>query len=297
MSLTIFVAVDVADGKVVRLVRGEMGERTVYGDDAAEVAARWEDAGAEWIHAVDLDGAMAGHPVNREPLARLVRRVGIPVQVSGGVRSLEAIEEWLSIGAARVCLGTRALEEGFLAEALSRFGDRIVPAVDARGGIVRVAGWREGAGEPATDAARRIGPSGAARMMFTDIERDGTLSGPNVQATEEVLAAAGIPLIASGGVSGEADVARLAALAPLGLEGMIIGKALYSGALTLDRALAAAGSAPASGGGPAGPERSEVVPAMSDAAGTARRAGARRGYIEDRGRRLGSPSGGEAGRH
>jgi phosphoribosylformimino-5-aminoimidazole carboxamide ribotide isomerase len=248
LSLTLLVAVDVADGKVVRLVRGEMGVRTVYGDDPAEVAARWEGGGAEWIHAVDLDGAMAGHPVNREALARLVRRVGVPVQVSGGVRTLDAIEEWLSVGAARVCLGTRALDETFLTEALSRFGDRIVPAVDARGGIVRVAGWRERSGEPAAEAGRRIGRAGAARMMFTDIERDGTLTGPNIEATEEVLAAAGIPLIASGGVSGEADIARLATLAPRGLEGVIVGKALYAGALSLDRALAAAASVPASDG-------------------------------------------------
>lgn len=243
MPITVLVAVDVSEGRVVRLTRGEPGERTVYGEDPVATALAWQEQGAEWLHVVDLDAAIHGDPGNRRVIERLLEEVRIPAEVSGGIRTLEQIDVWLDCGAARVCVGTRALDSVFLAEAVARFGEAVVPAVDARAGRVRVAGWREDSGETVVEVAERMADAGASRIMFTDIERDGTLLGPNLQAIEEVLGAAGLPVIASGGVSGEGDVRALARLAPRGLEGVIVGKALYGGTLTLDRARAAAAGA------------------------------------------------------
>lgn len=241
MPFTVFVAVDLAGGRVVRLVRGDMADATVYGDDPVEVALGWEAAGAGWLHVVDLDGATAGEPRNAPAVRRILGAVRVPVQVSGGVRSVAAAETWLDAGARRVVAGTRALDPAFLAEAVPRLGDALVAAVDAREGRVRVSGWTRASDLSPVEAARRLAEAGVARLLFTDIGRDGTLAGPNVTATAEVLEAAGVPVIASGGVGSEEDVRALAALAPRGLEGVVVGKALYSGALTLDRALAAAG--------------------------------------------------------
>lgn len=240
-SPVILVAVDIAGGRVVRLTRGDAGEATVYRDDPVAAAVEWERQGAGWLHVVDLDAAIEGEPRNEQIIEKILAAVGIPVQVGGGIRTLDAVRVWVERGATRVCLGTKALDREFLRGAVDEFGDRVLPAVDARSGVVRVAGWTRRSGESAVEAASRVSESGAARLMFTDIERDGTLLGPNIAAIEEVLEAAGIPVIASGGVASEEDVGMLAKLAPEGLEGIVIGKALYEGKLSVDGARRAAG--------------------------------------------------------
>lgn len=237
-GLEVYVAIDVAGGKVVRLLRGDPEHTTVYRDDPVETAAGWEAQGAEWLHVVDLDGAIAGRP--QDSIGKILEAVTIPVQVSGGVRSVEAIDGWLTKGAARVVIGTKALDGKFLSRALAEFGPRIVAAVDAKGGLLRVSGWQEEIEERAVDVAKRLADTGVARLMFTDIDRDGTLSGPNFEAIEELLDVVDVPVIAGGGVATEADVARLTSLATRGLEGIIIGKALYSGSLALEAAKSAA---------------------------------------------------------
>ncbi len=243
----IFVAIDLSEGRVVRLTRGEMDQATVYGDDPVAVARGWQERGACWLHVVDLDAATKGEAYNAPVVSRILQEVQIPVQVAGGIRSREAIAGWLDRGAARICLGTRALDPDFLAMALGEFGDAILAAVDARSGRVQVAGWRRSSGETTLEVVGRLAEAGVARVLFTDIERDGTLLGPNLQATEEVLGTVQIPVIASGGVGGLEDLAALARLAPMGLEGAVVGKALYSGALSLEEALRVA-AAPATRG-------------------------------------------------
>jgi phosphoribosylformimino-5-aminoimidazole carboxamide ribotide isomerase len=241
MSLSILVAVDIVEDQVVRLTQGELQERTVYGHDPVDTAKDWVSEGAEWLHVIDLDGATRGEQRNSKAIEQILREVEVPVQVGGGIRTLEAIRFWLDAGASRVVVGTKALDREFLGEAVGEFGDRLVAAVDARQGEVRVAGWQEPSGHPLIDTVRRLAGIGVARLMFTDIERDGTLRGPNVEVVEEVVDALEIPVIASGGVSAAHDVRMLAGLASKGLEGIIIGKALYSGALTLKEARQAAG--------------------------------------------------------
>lgn len=241
MTPKIFVAIDIIEDQVVRLTKGEFQERTVYGDDPLETAIEWQALGAEWLHVIDLDGASKGQAVNSQAIEAILSKVAIPVQVGGGVRSIAAIEALVSAGATRVTIGTRSMEPEFLAEAVKEFGERILVAIDSRHGKVQVGGWMQEAGAAAVEAAVRAQDAGVARIMFTDIERDGTLTGPNIEAVQEVCEALEIPVIASGGVATEHDVRRLAKLADRGLEGIIIGKALYSGALTLAEAKAAAG--------------------------------------------------------
>ncbi|HLF69462.1 MAG TPA: 1-(5-phosphoribosyl)-5-[(5-phosphoribosylamino)methylideneamino]imidazole-4-carboxamide isomerase [Actinomycetota bacterium] len=236
----IIVAIDIVEDQVVRLRQGELLERTVYGDDPIETAIRWEAQGATRLHVIDLDGATRGDASNSEAVERIISAVRIPVQVGGGIRSIDSIERWLEKGAARICVGTRSLDPTFLKEAIEVAGDRLIVAIDSRGGEVKVAGWLEGTGTRALDLAKQVESAGVSRIIFTDIERDGTLLGPNVEAIDELLSEVGIPVIASGGVSSDIDVMALAKLHERGLEGIIIGKALYSGALTLEVAQAAA---------------------------------------------------------
>jgi phosphoribosylformimino-5-aminoimidazole carboxamide ribotide isomerase len=245
---TVFVAVDLSRGRVVRLMRGDPEAATIYSEDPVGTALAWQEGGAPWLHVVDLDAAILGGPANSPVIRRILEATDIPVQVAGGIRSLDAVGEWLDAGAARVCVGTRALDGPFLDEALQRWGDRITAAVDARGGMVQVGGWRESSSLTTAQVVGRLAEAGVARILFTDIGRDGTLEGPNMAATEEVLEqAGGMGVIASGGVSGAGDIEVLARLAPLGLEGVVAGRALYSGALTLHDALAAAAGAPVGG--------------------------------------------------
>lgn len=253
---TVFVAIDLSGGRVVRLTRGDPEAATVYGEDPVATARAWQEEGATWLHVVDLDGALTGDPSNAAVIHRIVREVGIPVQVAGGIRSVDAVDRWLEAGAARVCVGTRAVEEGFFAGVQARLGPRfregVVAAVDARGGTVRLAGWQESSSLGTGEVVERLRRAGVARILFTDIGRDGTLRGPNLPAIEAVLDAAGpMGVIASGGVSRLADVEALVPLAGRGLEGVVVGKALYSRALRLGDALAAAGA----GAGLAAPDR------------------------------------------
>lgn len=226
---------------MVRLRKGDPDQKTVYGRDPVAAALAWEERGAEWLHVVDLDGALRGEPLNTKKIEEIVKAVKVPVQVSGGIRSVEALARWLDVGAARVVIGTKAFDSDLLAEMVERFGDQVVAAVDSKSGTVRVGGWKEESQMTPQDAARRLQSAGVQRLLFTDIERDGTLEGPNLDAIAQLLDAVDVPMIVGGGISCEPDVRNLAALAPNGLEAIIIGKALYSGALTLDEAKQAAG--------------------------------------------------------
>lgn len=239
---TVFVAIDIKGGQVVRLLRGDPAAATVYGEDPVATARSWQEQGATYLHVVDLDGAIGGAAPNAAVVGRIVDEIGVPVEVAGGIRSLDAIDAWLSAGAARVCIGTKALDSEFLAAALERFGaNRIVAAVDARDGFVQVAGWQESSALATGEVISRLAGAGVARVLFTDIGRDGTLEGPNLAATKEVLSA-GIGVIASGGVSGIADVEALVALGDPLLEGVVVGRALYAGALSLAATAASAGA-------------------------------------------------------
>jgi phosphoribosylformimino-5-aminoimidazole carboxamide ribotide isomerase len=246
-DLILYPAIDLKGGKCVRLVQGRFDDVTTYSDDPILVAQRWKSEGAQWLHLVDLDGARLGAPDahNRQVVAQIVADTGLPVQFGGGVRSLEAVEALLALGVARVVVGTAAARDPALAKELfARYGERVAVGVDARDGIVAVQGWQEHIGEQAVSYVARMAESGARRFIFTDIARDGMLTGVNLVALAQVAAAApSLPVIASGGVTTVADIVALnelrAANAP-NIEGVIIGKALYAGSVQLSEALARA---------------------------------------------------------
>jgi len=230
-------AVDVADGRAVRLTQGAAGTETSYGDPL-EAALRWQRDGAAWIHLVDLDAAF-GRGENRQLLAAVVRRLDVAVELSGGIRDDVSLEAALGTGAARVNLGTAALENpDWVRSAIARHGDRIAVGLDVRGTTLAARGWTQDGGE-LFEVLARLDADGCARYVVTDVRRDGTLTGPNVDLLRTVCAATDRPVVASGGVSSLDDLRTLAALAPDGVEGAIVGKALYAGAFTLPEALAA----------------------------------------------------------
>lgn len=238
MSFEIIPSIDLLKGQVVRLERGDYMNKTVFSDDPVGVAMDFEAQGATRIHVVDLDGARAGEPGNARDVQGIIKRIAIPVQVAGGIRTIESIEEWLAAGAERVVLGTKAITDAaFLEEALERFGPQIVVAPDTKGGEVRVEGWREGTGEDILDVSRRLVDAGVHRLLVTDISQDGMLEGPNLDLYAEVVDASHVPIIASGGVSSIDDLRALAGLP--GIEGAIVGKALYVDAFELGDALKA----------------------------------------------------------
>jgi phosphoribosylformimino-5-aminoimidazole carboxamide ribotide isomerase len=242
--VTVYPAIDLRGGRCVRLVEGDFARETVYGDDPVEMARRWQAAGARWLHVVDLDGARAGAPVQAAIVARICAAVSIPVQTGGGLRDEAAVRTVLDAGVARAIVGTVAVRDPVLCARLCEtFPGRIAVGIDARDGIARVAGWEEGSQARAADLARTVAAAGAATIVYTDIGRDGTERGPNVEETVAVARAAGIPVIASGGVGNVAHVRAVAARAADGIEGVIVGRALYTGAVTLEDALAAAGAA------------------------------------------------------
>jgi phosphoribosylformimino-5-aminoimidazole carboxamide ribotide isomerase len=236
----ILVAIDMIGGEVVRLRQGDYDEKATYSADPVETALKWERAGAEWLHLVDLDGAYGAGRNNRPVIREIISAVGIPVEIGGGIRTFDEADRWLSNGAERICIGTALMQPEFLSRAPARYGGQLVASVDSRAGMVRTRGWRESSGEPTETVVRNLVAAGVGRIMFTDIERDGMLGGPNVSEVERVLEWAGVPVIAAGGVTTAKDVAGLAGLAFKGLEGIVIGKALYSGKLSLKQALAAA---------------------------------------------------------
>jgi len=237
--MILFPAIDLKGGQAVRLLRGEMGSATVYDADPAARAARFAEAGCRWLHLVDLDGAFAGHSVNGDAVAAILSAVDLPVQLGGGIRDLAGIERWLSAGITRVILGTAAVKNPALVrEACRLFPGRIVVGIDARRGKVAVEGWAETSTLEATDLAGRFADAGVVAVVYTDVDRDGTLEGVNVAATADLARACGLPVIASGGVAGEADLRALLAEEVAGIAGVITGRALYDGRLDLRRALA-----------------------------------------------------------
>jgi phosphoribosylformimino-5-aminoimidazole carboxamide ribotide isomerase len=239
--MEIIPAVDIRGGKCVRLDQGDYARETVFDDDPASVAKRWQDAGATRIHVVDLDGAREGTPRNGEVIRRVLSAVSVRVQVGGGIRDIAAIQQYLDAGAARVALGTAAVkDQATLVNAVSLFRDRILVGVDARDGMVATEGWLETSEIRALDLIQQLSELGVRRIFYTDISRDGMQSGPNFPALHEVVEhAAGLPspvaVIASGGVS---SIEHLRRLEQIGVEGVIIGKALYTGALDLREAIA-----------------------------------------------------------
>src|SRR3954471_16746798 len=240
MTLELLPAVDVADGQAVRLVQGEAGSETSYGDPL-EAALTWQRDGAEWVHLVDLDAAF-GRGDNRGLLAEVVGKLDVAVELSGGIRDDASLHAALATGAARVNLGTAALESpDWVRSAIARFGDRIAVGLDVRGTTLSARGWTQDGGE-LFDVLARLDADGCARYVVTDVRRDGTLTGPNVDLLRDVCAATDRPVVASGGVSSLDDLRALAGLHDVGVEGAVVGKALYAGAFTLEEALEVAGS-------------------------------------------------------
>lgn len=235
-ALVLLPAVDVAYGQAVRLVQGQAGTETSYGDPL-DAALAWQEAGAEWIHLVDLDAAF-GRGENREILAEVTGRVDVQVELSGGIRDDVSLEAALSTGCARVNLGTAALEDPqWCARAIAKYEDRVAVGLDVRGTTLAARGWTQEGGE-LFDVLARLDRDGCARYVVTDVGRDGTMTGPNLDLLRGVCAATGRPVVASGGVSSLEDLRAIAALVPDGVEGAIVGKALYAGAFTLEEALA-----------------------------------------------------------
>ena len=234
--MILYPAIDLKQGEVVRLRRGEMREATVFNRDPADQARRFAGDGAAWLHLVDLDGAFAGTPVNRPAVAAILASVAIPCQLGGGIRDAATIDAWLAAGIARVILGTAALRDPALVRAACRrHPDRIAVGIDARGGKVAVEGWAETSEVAALDLAQRFADAGVAAVIFTDVDRDGLLAGANLAATVELARALPIPVIASGGV---AALDELTALKAAGVAGAIVGRALYDGTIDLRDALA-----------------------------------------------------------
>ena len=229
-------AIDLKDGQCVRLLRGDMEAATVFGDDPAAQALKFQDAGCEWLHLVDLNGAFAGAPVNASAVEAILKSVRVPVQLGGGIRDLATIEMWLSKGLARVILGTVAVEvPGIVRQAARAFPGQVAVGIDARKGFVATKGWATQTEVQATDLARSFEDAGVAAIIYTDIDRDGAMQGPNIGATEALARAVSIPVIASGGVSTLAD---LIALRDTGvIAGAISGRALYDGTIDLQTAL------------------------------------------------------------
>lgn len=235
--MILYPAIDLKDGNCVRLLRGEMEAATVFGTDPAAQARAFQDAGAEWLHLVDLNGAFAGRPVNAAAVEAILAAIDIPAQLGGGIRDMATIEGWLEKGLSRVILGTVAVENPDLVrQAAARFPGRIAVGIDARAGRVATRGWATETEVTATDLARRFEDAGVAAIIYTDIDRDGAMQGPNIAATEALARAVGIPVIASGGVSSLDDLRALAETRVIA--GAISGRALYDGAIDLAEALA-----------------------------------------------------------
>jgi phosphoribosylformimino-5-aminoimidazole carboxamide ribotide isomerase len=235
--MILYPAIDLKDGNCVRLLRGEMEAATVFGTDPAAQARAFQDAGAEWLHLVDLNGAFAGRPVNAAAVEAILAAIDIPAQLGGGIRDMATIESWLSKGLSRVILGTVAVEDPDLVrQAATAFPGQIAVGIDARGGRVATRGWATETGVMATDLARQFEDAGVAAIIYTDIDRDGAMGGPNIAATEALARAVNIPVIASGGVSSLDDLRALAQTQVIA--GAISGRALYDGAIDLAQALA-----------------------------------------------------------
>lgn len=234
--MQLYPAIDLKNGQCVRLKQGEFKEITVYSDKPEEIAALWQEQGATYLHLVDLDGALAGHSVNEEVIRKIVNTVSIPVEIGGGIRSEEAIASMLSLGVARVIIGTKAVKQPeFIRDMIEKFGaDRIVLGVDARDGMVAVEGWETVSEITASDLCSRMKEYGIRHIVYTDISRDGMLIGPNVAYTKKLTDETGLDVIASGGMSSMEDLRQLY---EAGVQGAIIGKALYEKRIDLSEAV------------------------------------------------------------
>ncbi|MCO4827532.1 MULTISPECIES: 1-(5-phosphoribosyl)-5-[(5-phosphoribosylamino)methylideneamino]imidazole-4-carboxamide isomerase [Lentibacter] len=236
--MILYPAIDLKDGRAVRLVHGEMDQETVFNENPAAQALEFVAAGCEWLHLVDLNGAFAGEPVNAAPVEEILKQTNVPAQLGGGIRDMATIERWISRGLARVILGTVAVENPQLVrDAAREFPGKVAVGIDARKGMVATKGWAEETNVNATDLAKSFEDAGVAAIIYTDINRDGAMKGPNVEETAALGNAVSIPIIASGGVSSLADLQALKTCgAPL--NGAISGRALYDGAIDLKEALA-----------------------------------------------------------
>ncbi|MFQ5851329.1 MAG: 1-(5-phosphoribosyl)-5-[(5-phosphoribosylamino)methylideneamino]imidazole-4-carboxamide isomerase [Candidatus Binatia bacterium] len=232
--MLIIPAIDIKGGQCVRLYQGKMDQETVYYESPLDAARHWAEQGAELLHVVDLDGAVLGRPVHKQEVTAICRGLGVPVELGGGLRSMEAIEEALKVGVERVVVGTLAYEnQAFLRSVCERFPGKIVVGIDARGNRVAIKGWKEKTSMDAVELARRCESDGVSRIIYTDISRDGTGRGINIDQTLLIARAVRIPVIASGGVGSLRDIRRLRDLEKDGVEAVIIGRALYAGAFTL----------------------------------------------------------------
>ena len=242
--MVIFPAIDIRGGKCVRLFKGDFAQETVFSDKPEEMAAKWEAQGGKFLHLVDLDGALAGRSVNLAVVTRLVDTVKIPVELGGGIRTMENIDEVLSLGVQRVILGSVAVKNPALVkEACQKYGDRVVVGIDAKDGIVAVDGWGVSGDVEVTVLAKEMAKAGVKTIIYTDISRDGTLSGVNVEATARLARESGVKIVASGGVKSLDDIEALLPYEKDGIEGVIVGKSIYTGSLDLQEAIALVESA------------------------------------------------------
>ena len=236
--MLIIPAIDLKDGRCVRLFQGDMGRETVYFEDPVNAAKHWVEEGATFLHLVDLNGAVEGRPVHTKEVAAICGMAGLSVELGGGLRSVEAVQAALDLGILRVIIGTAAYDDAQLLQTLcKKFPGKIVVGIDARQGKVAVKGWKETTTMDAVELARRCEQDGATRIIYTDISRDGTSGGVNLHETLKIAQAVKIPIIASGGVATLEDIGKLLRLEKEGVEGVVIGKALYSGAFTLKDAV------------------------------------------------------------
>lgn len=237
--MKLFPAIDLKQGKCVRLVKGDMNQATVFNESPGDQAKQFADAGCEWIHVVDLDGAFAGKPVNADAVKAIIASARVPVQLGGGIRDMAGIERWLEAGLSRVILGTAAVKNPKLViDACRAFPGKIAVGIDARKGMVATEGWAETSTLSATELGKRFVDAGVAAIIHTDIDRDGVLAGANVAASAELAQAVPIPVIVSGGVSSIADIRAVKAAAKSGIAGVIAGRAIYEGRLDLREAIA-----------------------------------------------------------
>ena len=241
--MKLFPAIDIRGGKCVRLLKGDFDQETVFSDSPADMAAQWESQGAEFLHLVDLDGARAGKPQNLEPVKAILAKVKIPVELGGGIRTLEDIKEVLGLGVRRVILGSVAVHDPALVKAAcEQYGDRVVVGIDAKEGLVAVEGWGQTSNLEAPVLGKMMAEAGVKTIIYTDISRDGTLGGVNVAATVEMAEKSGLEVVASGGIKDLEDIKALKEHEKSGVAGAILGKSLYMHTLDLKEALAVAGA-------------------------------------------------------
>ncbi|MCD6186323.1 MAG: 1-(5-phosphoribosyl)-5-[(5-phosphoribosylamino)methylideneamino]imidazole-4-carboxamide isomerase [Deltaproteobacteria bacterium] len=236
--MIIIPAIDIKKGKCVRLLQGRMDKETVFSEDPAAIAQRWEKEGAEIIHIVDLDGAVQKHPENLDSIKKILETIKIPVQAGGGIRDERTIKMYLDLGVAKVIIGTEAIKNPkMVKEACKAFPGRIIVGIDARNGLVAIEGWTRTTGVKAVELAKEFENSGVAAINFTDIHRDGMQTGPNIEETRLLAEAVSIPVVASGGVSTIEDIKNLLPLQEAGVTGVIAGRSLYTGTLSLEKAV------------------------------------------------------------